>query len=78
MILNDLEKQFGKLKKQLEEETLLRVDLENKNQTLKEDLQFKSTLYDKVLHYSTFYKEICELKFKQNIFFKGSRPIEIS
>jgi hypothetical protein len=32
----------------LEEETLLRVDLENKNQTLKEDLQFKSTLYDKV------------------------------
>lgn len=44
---NDLEKQFNKLKKQLEEETLLRVDLENKNQTLKEDLQFKSTIYDK-------------------------------
>ena len=44
----ELERQFNKLKKQLEEETLLRVDLENKNQTLKEDLQFKSTLYDKV------------------------------
>jgi hypothetical protein len=35
------------LKKQLEDETLLRVDLENKNQTLKEDLQFKSSIYAK-------------------------------
>jgi lamin B len=45
----DLEKQLKQLKKQLEDETLLRVDLENKNQTLREDLQFKSQLYDKEL-----------------------------
>jgi lamin B len=43
----DLEKQLIKLRKQLEDETLLRVDLENKNQTLKEDLIFKSAIYDK-------------------------------
>lgn len=45
--LADLEKQLSKLKKQLEDETLLRVDLENKNQTLKEDLQFKTQIYEK-------------------------------
>lgn len=45
--VTDLEKQLAKMKKQLEEETLLRVDLENKNQTLKEDLAFKSQLYAK-------------------------------
>ncbi len=43
----ELEKQFNKLKKQLEDETLTRVDLENKNQTLKENLTFKSSMYDK-------------------------------
>ena len=43
----ELEKQLNKLKKQLEDETLSRVDLENKNQTLKEDLTFKSSVYDK-------------------------------
>ena len=37
----ELERQLGKLRKQLEDETLARVDLENKNQTLKEDLSFK-------------------------------------
>ncbi len=46
----DTEKQLQKIKKQLEEETLARVDLENKNQSLKEDLQFKSQLYEKVRH----------------------------
>lgn len=35
------------MKKQLEDETILRVDLENKNQTLREDLQFKSNVYEK-------------------------------
>lgn len=45
----DYEKQLQKLKKQLEDETLLRVDLENKNQTLKEDLMFKSQVYGKEL-----------------------------
>lgn len=43
----ELEKQLTKLKKQLEDETLLRVDLENKNTSLKEDLHFKSQIYDK-------------------------------
>lgn len=43
----ELEKQLNKLKKQLEDETLLRVDLENKNTSLKEDLHFKSQIYDK-------------------------------
>lgn len=44
---NDLEKHLAQLRKQLEEETLCRVDLENKNATLKEDLNFKSQLYEK-------------------------------
>jgi len=43
----ELERQLTKLKKQLEDETLLRVDLENKNTSLKEDLHFKSQIYDK-------------------------------
>jgi len=43
----DLVKSQNKLRRQLEDETLLRVDVENKNQTLKEDLQFKSQIYDK-------------------------------
>ncbi len=45
--LADIEKQLSKLKKQLEDETLARVDLENKNQTLKEDLAFKASLYER-------------------------------
>lgn len=43
----ELEKHLSKLRKQLEDETLARVDLENKNSTLKEDLNFKSQLYEK-------------------------------
>lgn len=43
----ELEKHLEKLRKQLEDETLLRVDLENKNSTLKEDLNFKSQIYEK-------------------------------
>jgi chromosome segregation ATPase len=41
----EMEKNSSKLKKQLEEETLSRIDLENKIQTLKEDLAFKSQIY---------------------------------
>lgn len=44
---SELEKHLTKLRKQLEEETLCRVDLENKNSTLKEDLNFKAQLYEK-------------------------------
>lgn len=43
----ELERHLAKLRRQLEEETLLRVDLENKNSTLKEDLNFKSQIYEK-------------------------------
>lgn len=42
----ELERHLAKLKKQLEEETLCRVDLENKNFTLKEDLNFRSQVYE--------------------------------
>lgn len=40
-----LNKQLDALRKQLQEETLRRVDLENRNQSLKEDLQFKEQVY---------------------------------
>ena len=43
----DLEKQVNTLKRQLESETLLRVDLENKNKTLREELQFNSLKFTK-------------------------------
>ncbi|UJR15242.1 hypothetical protein I4U23_002197 [Adineta vaga] len=43
---NDLEKQVAALKRQLESETLLRVDLENKNKTLREELQFNQHVYE--------------------------------
>lgn len=45
---NDLEKQVSALKRQLESETLLRVDLENKNKTLREELQFNQHVYETV------------------------------
>ncbi len=36
------------LKRQLESETLLRVDLENKNKTLREELQFNAQVHETV------------------------------
>jgi lamin B len=42
----DLEKQVTTLKRQLESETLLRVDLENKNKTLREELQFNAQVHE--------------------------------
>lgn len=45
-LVNDLEKQVNSLKRQLESETLLRVDLENKNKTLREELQFNQEVHD--------------------------------
>lgn len=47
-----LEKQLATAKKQLEEETLLRVDLENRVQSLKEDLHFKSQVYEQEIEES--------------------------
>jgi lamin B len=45
--LDNNEKKLNIVQTQLEDETILRVDLENKNQTLREDLQFKSNVYEK-------------------------------
>ncbi|KAH3834392.1 hypothetical protein DPMN_107716, partial [Dreissena polymorpha] len=45
-----LERQLAQLRKQLEEETLLRVDLENRIQTLKEELAFKSQIHEQELN----------------------------
>jgi len=42
----DLEKQVTTLKRQLENETLLRTDLENKNKTLREELQFNHQVHE--------------------------------
>jgi len=43
---SDLDKQVTALKRQLESETLLRVDLENKNKTLREELQFNQQVHE--------------------------------
>ncbi|CAF1133970.1 unnamed protein product [Adineta ricciae] len=42
----ELEKQINVLKRQLESETLLRIDLENKNKTLREELQFNQQVHE--------------------------------
>jgi lamin B len=42
----DLDKQVNALKRQLESETLLRIDLENKNKTLREELQFNTQVHE--------------------------------
>jgi len=44
----DLDKQVTALKRQLESETLLRIDLENKNKTLREELQFNAQVHETV------------------------------
>jgi len=43
---NDFAKQITALKRQLESETLLRVDLENKNKTLREELEFNQQVHE--------------------------------
>ncbi|BFZ01480.1 hypothetical protein BsWGS_04519 [Bradybaena similaris] len=50
--LNRLENLLAAAKKQLEDETLLRVDLENRVKTLKEDLHFRSQVYEQELEES--------------------------
>ncbi|GFO46387.1 lamin [Plakobranchus ocellatus] len=50
--LAKLENQLATARKQLEDETLLRVDLENRVKTLKEDLHFKSQVYEQELEES--------------------------
>lgn len=48
--VNNLNHQLAALKKQLEEETLLRVDTENRVQSLKEELAFKSNLHEREMN----------------------------
>lgn len=45
----NLERQLAHAKKQLEDETLLRVDLQNRLQSTKEDLQFKTQMFEQVI-----------------------------
>lgn len=45
-----IERQLATARKQLEEETLLRVDLENRMQSLKEDMAFKSQVFEQELN----------------------------
>ncbi len=47
--IDKLEKQLATVRKQLQEETLLRVDLENRIQSLREDVQFKQQVHEKEL-----------------------------
>lgn len=44
----ELRKQLESARKQLEEETLLRVDIENRMQSLREELQFNKQIYEQV------------------------------
>ncbi|XP_023241225.1 putative leucine-rich repeat-containing protein DDB_G0290503 [Centruroides sculpturatus] len=46
-----LNKQLAAAKTQLEEETLMRVDLENRVQSLKEELNFKESVHEKVFFF---------------------------
>ena len=46
--ISALERQLATSKKQLEEETLSRVDLQNRLQTMKEELTFKSQMHEQV------------------------------
>lgn len=48
--LANLERQLAHAKKQLEDETLLRVDLQNRLQSTKEDLQFKTQMFEQVIN----------------------------
>lgn len=48
--LTNLERQLAHAKKQLEDETLLRVDLQNRLQSTKEDLQFKTQMFEQVIN----------------------------
>ena len=46
--LANLEKQLATAKKQLEDETLARVDMENRVQTLREELALRSQIHEQV------------------------------
>ena len=52
--LKNLKKSLEELKDELDRETLKRIDIENKTQTLREEMEFKDSLKEKV-SLTTFY-----------------------
>ena len=55
--LKNLRKNLEDLKDELDRETLKRIDIENKTQTLREEMEFKDSLKEKVIlvdHIYTF------------------------
>lgn len=53
-----MEASLAAAKKQLADETLLKVDLENRCQSLTEDLEFRKNMYEEVTMYNfNFFKE---------------------
>ncbi|GIY25290.1 lamin Dm0 [Caerostris darwini] len=54
---DDLSKQLSNLKKKLDEETLSRVDLENRLQSAKEELSFKESIYQREITETKHLKE---------------------
>ena len=50
--VDKLEKQLAIAKRQLEEETLARVDVENRLQTVKEQLQLNAQIHEQVSWYA--------------------------
>ncbi|GIY13694.1 lamin Dm0 [Caerostris extrusa] len=54
---DDLSKQLSNLKKKLDEETLSRVDLENRLQSAKEELSFKESIYQREITETRHLKE---------------------
>ena len=55
----DLRKQVATLQKQFEEETIQRVDLTNRIQSLKEELNLRQAVHDKVARTSHHYFSYC-------------------
>lgn len=55
--VDNLEKQLATARRQLQEETLARVDLENRLQSLSEDVQFKEQVHQKELEETRITKE---------------------
>ena len=54
-------------KKQLEDETIMRVDLENRIQSLKEELAFQSEVHKQVFSATHFVLIILEVQYDTNL-----------
>ena len=63
-----MEKQLATAKKQLEDETVARVDLENRLQSLKEELAFKDQVHEQVR--SSFDAQLCIASKSQKTMFR--------